>query len=278
MADAAAKTPAKKKKLSTPMMALYGVGGVLGLYLVYRLYENHLANAAATTAATTAAGTDPLTGQPYQAGVGSLAPGASTATVTPTPTTSSTDPFQAVDPAASVAGSTYAQALEDIQTQVDAISPTLAAIITPGSGVSVNVLGATGSGPAPDTPTVAAARTTLIDTVAKATGLSTDVAGQQVALYLEGKPLTNAGAVNSITNQIKAGNAPSTNGSTTLPTPVLAKGVTQSNAAHAGAPVTSSTALSNAEEVAKKDQGTAAEKQAQANVTRTKTILASQKK
>ena len=109
----------------------------------------------------------------------------------------------------------------------------------------------------------------LIADVQKATGLSAAAAGQQVALYLEGKPLTNAGAVNAVGNQVKAGLAPTTSGSGTLPSPVLAKGVTQS-------PKTSS-ALTNAEAVAKKDQGTAAEAQAQANVTRTKAIVAKQK-
>jgi hypothetical protein len=100
------------------------------------------------------------------------------------------------------------------------------------------------------------------------TGISETKAGQQVALYLEGKPLTDAAAVNVINNQIKAGNAPTVNGEKSLPAPVLAKNVTQ-------AP---STALKNAEAVAAKDKGTPAEAQAQKNVTRTQTILAGQKK
>jgi hypothetical protein len=265
--ETSTKKPGKsKKKLSTPMMVLYTVGGAAGLYLAYRLYENYKTNQAATTAATTAAQTDPLTGQPYAAGVGSLAPGASGGSTT---TASPTDPFQGVDPA-STTGATYAQALEDIQTQVDALEPQVLAAITPGSGTSVNVTGSTGSGSGTDTPSTAAARTALIADVQKATGLSSAEAGQQVALYLEGKPLTNKGAVNSIGNQVSAGLAPTTNGVTTLPAPVLARSVT------AAAP-SESTALTNAEAVAKKDQGTAGEKQAAANVTRTKATLAKQK-
>ena len=219
MAEDATSTtkPKSKKKLSTPMVALYGVGGAIGLYLAYRMYENYKANAAATTAATTNAST-PASGSASPADI---------ATGGTTPGSESGDPFQVADP---LTGNTYAQALEDIQTQVDAIGQEATAIITPGSGTSVNTTTSTGSGPAVDTAFTAAARDALIADVAKATGLTSAEAGQQVALYLEGKPLTNAGAVNAIGNQVRVGNAPTTNGTTTLPAPVLAKQVTQAKA------------------------------------------------
>ena len=298
------KTPGKsKKKPSNVQKVAIGVGGVLGLYVVYRLYENYKNNSAASTAATPAAATDPLTGQPYAAGVGSLAPGAGgaidpetgqpyAAGVGSLAAVAAVDPFQGVDPA-SPTGETYAAEIADLGTQsttqstTDATNAgttaatlaTLEATITAIDN-KVNPTGATGSGPAADTPLTAAARAGLIADVAKATGLSADSAGQQVALYLEGKPLTNAGAVNSIGNQVKAGLAPTVNGTITLPAPVLAKGATVSTVRTATtAPAAStSSALTNAEAVAAKDKGTPAETQAAANVARTKTIIAAQKK
>ncbi len=57
--------PAKKKKI------MYGVLGVGVLVVAYLYFKNQ---SSSTTAATTTTGNiDPLTGQPYQAGVGSLA-------------------------------------------------------------------------------------------------------------------------------------------------------------------------------------------------------------
>ena len=50
-------TKGKKGKTSTAKMVGYGLGGVVALYLGYRLYENYEANSAANaanTAATTA--------------------------------------------------------------------------------------------------------------------------------------------------------------------------------------------------------------------------------
>jgi len=53
------------------------VGGGVVVVLLYKWYKNRQTAAAATTSATPPAGIDPLTGMAYQAGVGSLAPGAS---------------------------------------------------------------------------------------------------------------------------------------------------------------------------------------------------------
>lgn len=311
MADEPATTPAKKKgkKLGTPQKIALGVGGVLVAYIGYRWYENRAASTAATTAATPADGTDPLTGQPYAAGVGSLAPGAGGAIDPETgqpyeagvgslAAVAATDPFQGVDPN-SPTGETYAQEIGDLGTQdatnagttaatLAAIEATVTAIET---GTSVNPTGSTGSTQVPDTLAIGKTRAALIAAVQKATGLSAAEAGQQVALYLEGKPLTNAGAVNSIGNQVKAAEAANAAtiasttaanagggdleipGALTLPAPVLAKGATQNTAS-----TTSSTALKNAEAVAAKDKGTPAEAQANANVARTQSILAGQKK
>ena len=318
MADEPAKKPAKKgKKLKTPQKAGLALGGAVLVYVLYRWYQNR----AATTASTTAAGaTDPLTGQPYAAGVGSLAAGtdqgAALADPTIDPSTGQTWASEiaaattsgGIDPAT---GQTYASEIAAAEAtaasaQADLRDPLTGQLFSTEFSTATGDVGTLSSAYAayeanPSATTLAAynaalqalgitpsnssvspgntvppaggvtteTRAALIADVQKATGLSAAAAGQQVALYLEGKPLTNAGAVNAVGNQVKAGLAPTTSGSGTLPSPVLAKGVTQS-------PKTSS-ALTNAEAVAKKDQGTAAEAQAQANVTRTKAIVAKQK-
>jgi hypothetical protein len=280
-------TPAKKKKakkLGTPQKIGLGVGGVLVVYILYRWYENR----AASTAATTAAGaTDPLTGQPYAAGVGSLAPGtdqgATLADPTIDPSTGQTwaseiaaatsaggidpltgEPYSSelgnagIDP---LTGVPYSQELATSSGETSGLGAAYAAYeANPSAGTlaaynaALTALGITpASGNASVSPgnivpgaggTTTETRAALIADVQKATGLSAAQAGQQVALYLEAKPLTSTGAVNSIGNQVKAGLAPTTNGSTTLPAPVLAKAVTQAPAAPAAA---ANTALSTSE-------------------------------
>lgn len=271
MDNEGAATTAKKSKtkglkgfskLSTPVKVAYVGGGLLVGYLGYRMYESYAANkaAGATNASPADSTTDGAT--PADIATGGATPGSETG-----------DPFQVGDPGSS-SGETYGQEIDDLeanvgldQTNWNNADAELAAIIA-ATGASVNPPGSTGNG-LHETRWSAASRAALVADVAKATGLSANEAGQQVSLYLEGKPLTNGGAVNAIGNQIRAGTAPTSNGSTTLPTPVLAKGVTQAKP---------STALTNAEAVAAKDKGTPAEAQAEANVTRTKTIVASQKK
>jgi hypothetical protein len=289
MADEPAKSPAKKKgkKLKTPQKAAIGIGGALVVYVLYRWYQNR----AATTASTTAAGaTDPLTGQPYAAGVGSLAAGTDQGAAIPAPADPTIDPSTGQTWASEIAAADVAGGIDPATgvaysgevSQYSAWASDLTSGINPLTdqpfATSVSPAGTSGSGLTPDTAGLAATRADLIARVEKATGLTSAQAGQQVALYLEGKPLTNAGAVNSIGNAVTQATAtqaanPGYN-QVIIPTPVLAKSVTQ-----AKSPVSAptSSALTNAEAVAKKDQGTAAEAQAQANVTRTKAIVAKQK-
>lgn len=244
------------------------LGGALVTYLGFRWYQNRAAaSAAAATPDSTTVPGGPSADQPADIATGGATPGTETG-----------DPFQVADPA-NAAGETYGQELDDLESQVgidDAnwagAEAELEAIVV-ATGATVNPPGSTGSGTIVEGGRAQAERLALIDRVAKATGLSTQAAGQQVALYLEGKPLTDAGAVNSITNALKVGGAPTANGTLTLPAPTLAKAVTQNGGASSAK---TSTALANAEAVAKKDEGTPAEKQAQANVARTKTIVAKQ--
>jgi hypothetical protein len=239
VAEETATAKKKSKKPSTGQKAALGIGGAVLVYVLYRWYQNRNATTATTTAAT-----DPLTGQPYQAGVGSLAPGANSGTtadptidpstgqtwaseIAAATTSGGTDPLTgqpysseigvgATDPST---GQTWAS-----EIGVDPATGNTWASELPGGSNYVSPAGSN-----PSTPTGGAtteSRDALIADVAKATGLTSAAAGQQVALYLEGKPLTNAGAVNAIGNQVRAGLAPTTNGTTTLPLPVLAKGVT----------------------------------------------------
>lgn len=208
-------TPKKKgKKPGTGQKVAIGLGGAVVVYILYRWYQNRSTGTTATTA-----NTDPLTGQPYSAGVGSLAPGASGASGTTTP-----DPT--IDPAT---GQTWASEVTAAGTDPATGQPyssevtQLESLIPSGPSVSTG----TGSGTPPEGETMAASRAALIADVAKATGLSTKVAGQQVALYLEGKPLTHIGAVHAIGNQVRVGKAPSNFGTRTLPKPTLARSVTQ---------------------------------------------------
>jgi hypothetical protein len=293
-------TPAKKKKakkLGTPQKIGLGVGGVLVVYILYRWYENR----AASTAATTAAGaTDPLTGQPYAAGSGSLAPGTDQGSALPDPTidpsTGQTwaseiaaatsaggidpltgEPYSSelgnagIDP---LTGVPYSQELATSSGETSELGAAYAAYeANPSAGTLAAynaALTALGITPASVSPgnivppaggTTTETRAALIADVQKATGLSAAQAGQQVALYLEAKPLTSSGAVNSIGNQVKAGLAPTTNGSTTLPTPVLARSVTAAAPANT-ALSTSEKNLATAQAALKANPGNAADEAA----------------
>lgn len=238
-----AEEPKKKKgkKPGTGQKIAYGVGGLLVLYFGYRWYQNR----GTTAAAASPAGIDPLTGNAYQAGVGSLAPGGSgggTTTTTGTTTDPTIDPSTGQTWASEIAAAGAAGGIDPATGQTysseigaNSIDPLTGNTYLselnqgpPSGGYdknSVNPVGATGTGTNTDTTSLAAWRTEAIARVAKATGLDTKQAGQQVALYLEGKPLTHAGAVNSLHNIAFSSPAPITSGH--LPLPVLSKHVTQ---------------------------------------------------
>ena len=248
-------TKGKKGKHDTAYKVGMGIAAVLGLYLSYRFYENYKANAA-TTAANTAA-TTPATDTPTSDG--EIATGGAT------PGTESGDPLQVAN-SQDPTGETYAQELADLENQIGVDNTNFADIESylPGGANYVSP----GSGPGPDGGVTTETRAQLVADVAKATGLSPKEAGQQVALYLEGKPLTSKAAVHSIGNQVSAGLAPTTNGSSTLPTPTLAKRVNDTAAVNAE---------KKAAAVAAADKGTAAEAQALANERRAAAIVASRK-
>ena len=247
-----AKGSAKKKKSGgfDWKIALYVVGGALTLYITYRMYEDYEANSAANaanTAATTAATTPTSDGEIATGGA--------------TPGTESGDPFQVAnsdDPT----GETYAQELADLENQIGVDNTNFADIESYLPGGANYVSPTSPSTVPPDATTVTTeTRAQLIADVQKATGLSAAQAGQQVALYLEGKPLTSKAAVDSIGNQVTAGLAPVTNGSSTLPTPTLAKSATTTSTAASSALATSEANLKTAEAAAAKDP-TAANKAA----------------
>ena len=292
MAEKSTTTTKKKKgkKLGNPAKVGMTLGGALAVYLLYRWYQNNKANSAATTTA----GIDPLTGNPYTAGVGSLAPGSSGGS-TGTTADPTIDPATGQSWASEIAAATAAGNIDPATGQSYSSELTSAGQaaaageqasfqagqvsggIDPLTGQTFAselatveaALGATppaGSVPPAATTVAPESRTAMIAMVSKATGLSLAQAGQQVALYLEGKPLTSKGAVNSIGNQVKAGLAPTTNGSNTLPTPVLAKAVTQAPAAKAPATntalATSEKNLAAAQAALKANPGNAAAKAA----------------
>jgi hypothetical protein len=259
-----------KKKHGTAYKVGIGVATAVTLYLTYRLYENYQATSAANAAAATpdstaTPGTD-STSEPGDIATGGATPGTETG-----------DPFEVTN-AEDPSGETYAQELADLEANIanenlnfSDIEASLAGIPGANSGNTVS----TGTGAAL-AETQSGSRDALIAEVAKATGLSTAEAGQQVSLYLQGKPLTSKAAVDSIGNQVAASQAAIAelpgDGQVTIPAPTLAKGVTQ-------AP--SDTAAVNAEKkaaaVATADKGTAAETQALANEKRAAATVASRK-
>jgi hypothetical protein len=263
----------KKGKKGNGQKVAIALGGSLAVYLGYRYYENYKANqaAGATSASPAAATPDTSTGS-----LGSSTPDATgdTSGSAIDPTTgdyyTNESPFSSVDPN-SPTGETFGQEVDDLESQIGVDNTNWADLeqylTAQGGKVS------TGTGGTTDTQTQAESRAALTADVAKATGLTPAEAGQQVALYLEGKPLTNKGAVNSITNQVNANLAPTTFGTTTLPTPTLAKGATSStNDAAAVA------AQKKAASVVTADKGTAAETQALTNEKRAAATVAARQK
>ena len=214
---------AKKGKLKSWQY----VAIVAGAGVVYYLYKQHQANAA-TNAASSAptSGIDPATGQPYAAGVGSLA-GTSGSTST------SSDPFQQIDPATGVTyaqdiqnliaqGATTQQAVDQVtasmgglQSQVGAISGQLGTLQTE-VGALGNQTGPT-AGNGGGNKALDAWRAAKAQVIAKAEGISVAAAGQAISQYLQGKPITNAAAARGLSNVVKNSGAPPTASGHPLP-------------------------------------------------------------
>ena len=233
----AESTPKKgKKKGKLPTWAYFAIAGGAGV--VYYLYKQHQASSAANTASSTAPASsiDPLTGMPYQPGVGSLAANAGTST-----SGSSVDPFQAIDPNTGV---TYAQDISNLISQGVSTSQAVSQVQSSMAGVSAGVqglggeVGAVGSqvgqlggqvgtiqteigtllgkSASPTTGGNAALdawRAAKARTIAAAEHISVAQAGQALSQYLQGKPITNAAAARGISNVVKnSGPAPTATG------------------------------------------------------------------
>jgi hypothetical protein len=219
----------KKGKKTSPWIY---VGVVAGAGLVYYLYKQHVANAATTTGTTAAI--DPLTGQPYAAGVGSLAPGGSGG-VTGSGSSS-------IDPAT---GQPYATELASAQATNTAntsligtlntiisgftgnapsgtVSPSGTVAPNPTSTTEPNGVSATGGiAGAPRPVSVFSPldtwRTDKAAVIAKAEGITQAQAGQAISQYLQGKPITNAAAARGISNVVKNSGQPPTAHGQALP-------------------------------------------------------------
>ena len=224
-----------KGKLTSGQKAGLAVGGAVVVYFLYRYYQNSQASAS-TASSTPSSQIDPLTGQPYASGVGSLAPGASGST-------------SGIDPATGQSYSSEIASLGGGQQSISSELSTLAgdlAGLTPGSSGSGS--GSTVS-PTLSVPNegqqLQAWRANAIKLLQQ-NGLSAKDAGQQVALYLEGKQLTNLAATRDLTNIVKNSPPPLPSGHV-LHLPTLSKSATQTvngpshaastGPAHSAAPV-----------------------------------------
>ena len=274
MADS---TPASKKKGKKPgngQKAGLALGGAVLVYVLYRWYQNRNATTATTTAAT-----DPLTGQPYAAGVGSLAPGASTSsTTTPDPTI---DPstgqtwaseLTAANTAGQTSGGTDPTTGQSYASEVSALSTweqDLAAGINPVTNqpfpTSASI--GTGSGTNTDTAALAAWRANAVAGL-QLSGLSPAAAAQQVSLYLESKPLTSIAAAAGLTGIANNNPAPIASGS--LPLPTISKATSQAAVVvtnpGGGNDAAAVAALAKAQAAAAKAKGTPAAAQANKNL------------
>ncbi|MHB1803206.1 MAG: hypothetical protein ACYCU5_16415 [Actinomycetes bacterium] len=217
MAESEGSSKKKGKKLSNAQKAGIAVGGAVVVYFLYQWYQTNQSNSAATSS-TPSSQIDPLTGQPYQAGVGSLAPGASSSGSS----TSGIDPATGQTYSSEIASlgqgqTSIGQELTTIGTEIGALAPT--------GGASVNPSGSTGAGTNTDTPSLAQWRAAQVAALSR-NGLSPTEAAHQVALYLEGKPLTNVKAVQDLTNRLKNTVPPLPSGHV-LPLPRLSRTATQ---------------------------------------------------
>lgn len=201
------KTPKAKKGKKTKPWVYVAVVGAAGV--VYYLYKQHAANSAASSSTPTS-GIDPATGQPYAAGVGSLAGGGSS--------TTPTDPLQAIDPAT---GQTYAAELagtaaatQQTQADVTGLQGVLATLTGDLQAILEGQQPPGTSSPSPGHGGANAGlntwRTKAAAIIAKAEGISTAQAGQAISQYLQGKPITNAAAARGLSNVIRNGNTPPT--------------------------------------------------------------------
>lgn len=240
MAESSPTTKSKKgKKGKLPTWAYFAIAGGAGV--VYYLYKQHQANAAnATTSSTTApaSGIDPLTGAPYQAGVGSLAPSSGTST-----SGSSTDPFQAIDPSTGV---TYAQDIQNLIAQgvstsqaVSQVQGAMGGLTNQVGGLGNQVGGLSGQvgGLGTEVGTIqteigtllgqktggggssslSAWRTSKASIIAKAMHIPLAQADQAISQYLQGKPITNATAARGISNVVRNSGPPPTATGHSLP-------------------------------------------------------------
>lgn len=243
--SSSSKTKGKKKKL--PTWSYFAIAGGAGL--VYYLYKQHSANSAASSAAapsTNSGAIDPLTGAPYQPGVGSLAPSASGSA------SSSTDPFQAIDPSTGVSyaqdiqnliaqGLSTSQAVQQVSGQMGGLQNTVGGLQNQvgglgtqvsGLGTDVGTLGnqvgglqttdqtiltdlggLMGQGTTHGKGSAAALRTWRLSkaqTIAKAMHITVGEAAQAISQYLQGKPITNAAAARGISNVVKNSGPPPT--------------------------------------------------------------------
>ena len=200
-------TTAKKGKKKTKVEWYYYAGGVAVVGLGYYLYKQHQANAANAAGATPSSGAiDPLTGQPYAPGVGSLSGSGSTGS-------SGIDPATNLPYASELATSQGAltQAQADLQSQstnfADAFAAFETALGTGGTGGQVNPQ-------RPQSPVTGHPTKTLAQWIANATaqlsrlkGVNPAQAAQAVRQFLAGQPITNAIAAKGLHNIAKtAGN------------------------------------------------------------------------
>ena len=233
MAESTGSTKGAKKggqgKLTSGQKAALAVGGAVVVYFLYRYYQNSQASTASTST-TPSSQIDPLTGQPYTAGVGSLAPGASS--------TSSTG--QAIDPAT---GQPYATELSNAQQTISNDTGTITGLdaqvsqllgIASGGGATTPGSSGSGSGSTVSLGGGVLNEGQMLKAWREAAtahlvslGLTPAQAGQQVALYIEGKHLTNATAVRGITQIATSSPPPLPKDVTVLPLPTLAKSATQ---------------------------------------------------
>lgn len=204
------KPSAQKKGKKTSPWIYVGVVGAAGV--VYYLYKRNAASSSSSSPSQATTGIDPLTGAPYQAGVGSLSPGSMigvggvgtipTGTTTGTPGSSGS----ATDPTGS--GSVTS---------------------TPSPGSATTGTGTTSSGgpgggssgispsPGHSSSTLEAWRQAKADVIANAEKISIPEAGRAISQYLQGKPITNAAAARGIANVVKNSGPPPVRNGAALP-------------------------------------------------------------
>ncbi len=202
----------KGKKKTSPWLWAGGIGAVIVAYYFYHKYWSGSTGTAAANALP-ATQIDPLTGQPYAAGVGSLAPGAS----------GSSSSSSGIDPATGQPYATELATANATNTANTSLISTLENFITGNNGGGGGGGGGAGGGGGSTTTTTTtvpnanaildAWRTSKAAVIAKAEHISQAQAGQAISQYLQGKPITNAAAARGISNVVaNSGSAPTANG------------------------------------------------------------------